>query len=184
VGCPRTISTEFDTTSPLTWVIIAGTLPGVYIGVTLRIRYLPDPKAFKFFVGCVLLYVGGRLLYDLTARERHAESRQLEARFTQRVKKAPQAKKAGRTDAVPGEFVVRTLSWSWRRVTYGFYGETLSFSTPALFPFVLLVGVVSGTYGIGGGAIIGPFLVTFFRLPVYTVAGPSCWVPSSPRLPE
>ena len=26
-------------------------------------------------------------------------------------------------------------------------------------------------YGIGGGAIIAPFFVSFFRLPVYTVAG-------------
>jgi len=34
-----------------------------------------------------------------------------------------------------------------------------------------IVGVVGGIYGIGGGAIMAPFFVTFFRLPVYTVAG-------------
>src|SRR5512137_1283805 len=34
---------------PLTWVVIAGTLPGVFIGAFLRIKYLPDPKAFKLF---------------------------------------------------------------------------------------------------------------------------------------
>jgi uncharacterized membrane protein YfcA len=33
------------------------------------------------------------------------------------------------------------------------------------------VGVVGGTYGIGGGAIVAPFLVAIFRLPVYTIAG-------------
>jgi uncharacterized membrane protein YfcA len=53
---------------PLTWVVIAGTLPGVFIGYYLRILYLPDPKAFKFFVGVVLLYIGSRLLYE-THRE-------------------------------------------------------------------------------------------------------------------
>ena len=33
------------------------------------------------------------------------------------------------------------------------------------------MGIVGGTYGIGGGAIIAPFFVAVFGLPVYTVAG-------------
>lgn len=33
------------------------------------------------------------------------------------------------------------------------------------------MGIVGGIYGIGGGSIIAPFFVTFFGLPVYTVAG-------------
>jgi uncharacterized membrane protein YfcA len=33
------------------------------------------------------------------------------------------------------------------------------------------VGVVGGIYGIGGGAIIAPFFVAMYRLPVHTVAG-------------
>ncbi|MBU0616803.1 MAG: sulfite exporter TauE/SafE family protein, partial [Planctomycetes bacterium] len=36
---------------PLTWSIIVATVPGVCIGAILRIKYLPDPRAFKFFVG-------------------------------------------------------------------------------------------------------------------------------------
>src|SRR5512137_1419580 len=50
---------------PLTWVVIVGTLPGVFLGYYLRIFLLPDPKTFKLFVGCVLLYLGGRLALDL-----------------------------------------------------------------------------------------------------------------------
>jgi uncharacterized membrane protein YfcA len=42
---------------PLTWVVIIGTLPGVFIGYYLRVLYLPDPRSFKLFVGCVLLYI-------------------------------------------------------------------------------------------------------------------------------
>ncbi|MFH2097884.1 MAG: TSUP family transporter, partial [Pseudomonadota bacterium] len=34
-----------------------------------------------------------------------------------------------------------------------------------------VVGIVGGIYGIGGGAIIAPFFVSVFGLPVYTVAG-------------
>ena len=49
---------------PLTWLIVAGTLPGVFIGYYVRVLYLPDPRAFKVFVGCVLLFVGIRLFRE------------------------------------------------------------------------------------------------------------------------
>ncbi|MCK7494208.1 MAG: sulfite exporter TauE/SafE family protein [Comamonadaceae bacterium] len=55
---------------PLTWVVIVGTLPGVFIGYWLRVTYLPDPRTFKFFVGSVLLYIGVRLLYEFTGKAR------------------------------------------------------------------------------------------------------------------
>jgi uncharacterized membrane protein YfcA len=34
-----------------------------------------------------------------------------------------------------------------------------------------VVGIIGGTYGIGGGAIIAPFCIAVFELPVYVVAG-------------
>ena len=73
---------------PLTYVVILGTLPGVLIGYYLRILYLPDPRAFKFFVGCVLLYIGSRLLYDITGRatEKRRKMRALEEKFKERAK--------------------------------------------------------------------------------------------------
>jgi len=40
-----------------------------------------------------------------------------------------------------------------------------------MFCLALVVGVIGGAYGIGGGAIIAPFCVAIFHLPVYTVAG-------------
>src|SRR5512137_73424 len=74
---------------PLTWIVIVGTLPGVLIGYYLRVQYLPDPKAFKLFVGCVLLYIGARLLYELTARSQKGktEMKALETKFNEHVKK-------------------------------------------------------------------------------------------------
>ncbi len=36
---------------PLTWVVVTGTLPGVFFGSWVRIKYLPDPTTFKLFVG-------------------------------------------------------------------------------------------------------------------------------------
>ncbi len=51
---------------PLTGVVILGTLPGLLFGALFRVNWLPTPKNFKLFVGCVLLYIGLRLLYDQT----------------------------------------------------------------------------------------------------------------------
>lgn len=47
---------------PLAWAIAAGTLPGVFAGAVIRIRYLPDPRYCKLFVAAVLVYIGIRLL--------------------------------------------------------------------------------------------------------------------------
>jgi hypothetical protein len=47
---------------PLAWVIAAGTLPGLLAGWWLRVHWLLDPRAFKLFVGLVLLALAMRLL--------------------------------------------------------------------------------------------------------------------------
>ena len=128
---------------PLAGNIIAGTLPGVLIGYYFRVNLLPDPRTFKFFVGIVLLYVGWRLLKDIGRLQVFEKSN---------------AKAAFRTC---------DMSTSLRAVSFSFMGERICFSVPAIFIPSLCVGIISGIYGIGGGAIIAPFLVTIMRLPVY-----------------
>jgi len=137
---------------PLACVIVAGNLPGLLIGVWLRVVFLPDPAAFRFFVGCVLLYVGGRLFYDILGRGRNSGDR------------LPTIDSSS-----PSRIETRSLSA--RAFTYSFQGEVFSFNPAGLFALSLVVGVVGGTYGIGGGAIIAPILVAVFHLPVYTIAG-------------
>jgi len=158
---------------PLTWVVIAGTLPGVFIGYYLRILYLPDPKSFKFFVGCVLLYIGVRLFYETTGMAAKGKSRMkaLDEKFRQRTEELKKQQHARIASGLPKEAVVRTVSFSLLRVEYEFWGESFSYSTPAMFFLAFIVGIIGGTYGIGGGAIIAPFCIAVFHLPVYTVAG-------------
>jgi uncharacterized membrane protein YfcA len=74
-------------------------------------------------------------------------------------------------DGLPSDGVIRTVKFSLTKYTYEFYGEIFSFNSIALFMLTFVVGVIGGTYGIGGGAIIAPFLITIFGLPVYTIAG-------------
>jgi uncharacterized membrane protein YfcA len=154
---------------PLAWVIIAGTLPGIFIGAIFRILYLPDPKSFKFFVGCVLLYIGLRLLNDLTpgAGARKKKTGTLEKRFKERSARILRERHSGFERHVG----IRTVRFSLTGYTYEFYGEIFSFNTIGLFALTFAVGIVGGIYGIGGGAIVAPFLMAIFGLPVYTIAG-------------
>ncbi|MEW6600359.1 MAG: sulfite exporter TauE/SafE family protein [Nitrospirota bacterium] len=158
---------------PLTWVVIVGTLPGVFIGYYLRVLYLPDPRTFKLFVGCVLLYIGTRLFYETTGKAAEGKNRMkaLDEKFKQRTEELKKQQNARIASGLPAEAVVKTLSFSLSRVEYEFWGERFSYSTPAMFMLAFIVGIIGGTYGIGGGAIIAPFCVAVFRLPVYTVAG-------------
>jgi uncharacterized membrane protein YfcA len=141
---------------PLAWTIIAGTLPGLFAGVVIRVRYLPGPRAFKFFVGLVLLYLASRLLWQ--ALRGSEEGRLLQAKF----------RAAG---GLPAEAVVKTKSIGIRGIQYEFWGETFCFHPVSILALALVVGLIGGIYGIGGGAIIAPFVVAIIGLPVYTVAG-------------
>jgi uncharacterized membrane protein YfcA len=157
---------------PLVWVVVAGTLPGVVVGGFLRVHVFLDPRLFKLFVGCVLLYLGGRLLVETlgAVRKPRGELGVVEGKFQpQRAAERQEGKPflAG----LPADAVVATGSWSLRRVEILFWGERFAFSPLVVFALALVVGVIGGIYGIGGGAIMAPFIVSFFSLPIYTVAG-------------
>jgi uncharacterized membrane protein YfcA len=156
---------------PLTWVVIAGTLPGVFLGYYARILYLPDPKTFKLFVGCVLLYIGVQLLKEIIGKTKSDGATALEEKFMARAEKAKQQQNSRLAAGLPPEAVVKTLSVSLRKVEYEFWGERFSFNTIGMFFLALVVGIIGGAYGIGGGSIIAPFCVAVFHLPVYTIAG-------------
>ncbi len=156
-------------TWPVAWVTIFGTLPGVFIGAIIRIKYLPDPKRFKLFMGCVLLYIALRLLLDLRGKinQERSKAKEIEDRFRERSREMRKALGTGEMQNP----VISTLRFSLTECVYEFYGEHFSFNTVSLFALAFAVGIVGGTYGIGGGAIIAPFLVAIFHLPIYTIAG-------------
>jgi len=152
VGTPGGIVTyirEQRMVWPLAFLITLGTLPGVLIGYYFRVRFFPDPKVFKLFVGIVLLYIGFRLAKSIGKKSHYAN------------------RHADKT------FVVSKVSWNLRRMEFDFSGDRVSFSLPVLLSLTFIVGIVGGIYGIGGGAIIAPFCVSILRIPVFTVAGPA-----------
>lgn len=168
---------------PLTWVVIIGTLPGVFIGYYIRVLYLPDPRAFKLFVGLVLLYIGGRLLYEIIPLRppllkggmggfsSKNKMKALEKKFKERAEEIRKQQNSRVASGLPVEAVVKTVSVSLKKIEYEFWGERFSYSPAGMFALAFIVGVIGGTYGIGGAAIIVPFCVAVFHLPVYTIAG-------------
>jgi len=152
---------------PLTWIVVLGTLPGVLIGAVVRVNYLPDPRNFKLFVAVVLLYVGCRMVLDLLGKKTGGQNNSAaERKFREQVKNF---RESGGQDAQAR--VVCVDSFTLRQISYRFYGECFTVNTLGIFALSFVVGIVGGTYGIGGGSIIAPFFVAIYRLPVYTVAG-------------
>jgi len=132
---------------PLALAITIGTLPGVLAGYYIRVRYLPDPKAFKLFVGIILLYIGMRVVKKII--------------------------RTGGTVAAEKnrDFTISNVTYSLTRIGFDFQTRQVEFSLVSIVVLALVVGVIGGIYGIGGGAIIAPFCVAFLNIPVHTVAG-------------
>ena len=137
---------------PLTMAVIIGSLPGVFLGAWIRIKYLTDPKNFKFFAGLVLLYLGWRLLLDIAKRRDNSKAHKASAKGGQ-------------------SHLVNLIRITVNKVEFEYNDEIYNFSQPVVYLISFIVGVAGGIYGIGGGAIIAPFFVTIVGLPVYTVAG-------------
>jgi hypothetical protein len=133
---------------PVAFIIITGMIPGVLIGYYLRVRYLPDPRTFKFFVGIVLIYVAIRLLRDVGTV------------------------KAVEAEPIPhGGDSAEDVCIGLKKTQFYLEGVAFSFVTIRLLMLSFVVGIIGGVYGIGGGAIIAPFCITFFKLPVRAIAG-------------
>jgi len=136
--------------------LVGGTLPGVFVGYYIRIRYLPDPARFKIFVGLVLTYLGLRILWSAIGERTGGTKTPLASgRITQEA------------------FGIKS--------TVYFNEKPYTFSLIPIVLVSLIVGVIGGAYGIGGGALMAPFLISVMNLPVYIVSGASLcstWVSS------
>lgn len=157
---------------PLTWIVIAGTLPGVFIGAIVRVAFLPDPRHFKLFAAAVLLYIGFKLVWDLLTINATISNRaDSEMKFHEAVRRGASNNTHTETSIAGDISTVKVTHFNFKRLRYTFYEETFDISFWGVFSLSFIVGIVGGIYGIGGGSIIAPFFVTVFGLPVYTVAG-------------
>ncbi len=146
---------------PLVWIVVLGTLPGVFIGAIVRVAYLPDARHFKLFAAMVLFYLSAKILADI--RQKPAKDNA----HSDLQKKVQESQ----THGVPQEKACQVTHIHLRSLGFRFYDAHYTVPLWGIFGLSFLVGIVGGVYGIGGGAIIAPFFVTFFKLPIYIVAG-------------
>ncbi len=132
----------------LSWTLlllfILGTVPGIFLGYVIRIKYLPNPFYFKVFVGMVLFYLGIRCLMDSFSSSK--------------------GEKRNSIKIIKEKIGFSTCSIITPK-------STIKYNTFAVFFPSLLTGVIGGAYGIGGGAIMAPYSVSILKLPVYIVGG-------------
>ena len=117
----------------MAWTTGIGTLPGLVLGAMIRLKYLPDPRSFKLFVGLVLLYLGGKLVQDLIKKRRENSQ----------------------TTGNGNRLITRQVM-GLNLFVYDYEGETYSVKTWPIIAISFVVGIVGGIYGIGGGATICP----------------------------
>ena len=160
---------------PLTWVVIAGTLPGVFIGAIIRVACLPNPVHFKFFASLILFYISLQMTRDVLKKNTGIDNKvKSEQKFQELVKNYNLKKNYDPAAQSKKEFrAVRVTHFNLKRLGYTFYDESFDISFWGIFTLSFIVGIVGGIYGVGGGSIIAPFFVTLFGLPVYSVAGAS-----------
>ncbi len=68
---------------------------------------------------------------------------------------------------VAGKVEIRS---NFRTMIITFSGNTYKVSNAKLLVTSMVVGTVSGAYGVGGGALMAPILVSIFSLPIYVTA--------------
>ncbi|MCK5125163.1 MAG: sulfite exporter TauE/SafE family protein [candidate division Zixibacteria bacterium] len=134
---------------PLVWTMSLGALPGLLIGVIIRVKYIPDAGAFKLFVGCVMLYIAARLFLNI---------------FNKPDTTSDSIGKLNQFEVIPRLFSINEISYAYNDIEY-------RIPTISLFIMSSIVGVIGGIYGIGGGAILAPILVTMYNLPIHTISG-------------
>ncbi len=133
---------------PLALILAAGSVPGLFLGFYLRVTLLPGGRTFTLFAACVLLF----LALTLKPRRKNGGGRAF----------GSAGEKAGASRVTNVVLSKRTLAYDFAGGQYRVGVLPLSFTS-------FCVGIVGGAYGIGGGALIAPFLVGIFRLPIHSL---------------
>ena len=126
----------------LALTLALGSITGHIVGPYIRV-FLMGAEVFRVFVDVVLLILGIELI--MTLRVVRARKQLVTA--------------------------VKVLGMRSGRLFFLFSDKVFSVSLPIIFVVALIIGMISGIYGIGGAAIISPILLTAFNLPVYVTAG-------------
>lgn len=139
---------------------------GIFIGSiwlgTYAVQYLPM-KTYKEWLAILVVIMGLKTLHELTpkAMEKRKNIKAMVKKFNAAVTKA---KKEGSATEMGSIEPVKSSLTDYR---FKFWGEEFRIN-PLLFAFLGLgVGVVSRSFGIGGGFLLVPMMTAIGALPMY-----------------
>lgn len=139
---------------------------GIFIGSIWLgkyvVQYLPM-KSYKEWLAILVVIMGAKTLHELTpkAMEKRKAIKAMVSKFNQEIAKA---KAEGRA-AVMGK--IEPIKTGLTNYSFKFWGEEFTIN-PLLFGLLgLVIGVVSRSFGIGGGFLLVPAMTTIGALPMY-----------------
>ena len=139
---------------------------GIFIGSIWLGKYvsaLLPLKAYKEWLAVLVVIMGIKTLMEMTpkAMEKRKNIKKMTQKFNEEVAKA---KAEGRAAKMGSIEPVKTGLTDYR---FKFWGEEFTIN-PLLFAIIgLLIGIVSRSFGIGGGFLLVPAMTSIGALPMY-----------------
>jgi uncharacterized membrane protein YfcA len=131
---------------PLALLLSAGGVMGAMVGSTLSSHYLSDMSTFKPLFGILTLVIGIQIIWEIYKQ-----------------------KKAEATHVSACHKGIHDIKTNWHMIAFSYADQKFEVSlwTPWLAGF--LIAVVASAFGVGGGFLLVPFMVSFLRMPMFII---------------
>ncbi len=131
---------------PLAMVLSAGGVMGAIVGSTLSSKYLSDMSTFKPLFGLLTLIIGAQIVWEI---------------YKQRKDNISQISACHKG--------IHSVSTKNLTINFSYADQDFKVNlwTPWLAGF--LIAVVASAFGVGGGFLLVPFMVSFLRMPMFIV---------------
>ena len=131
---------------PLALILSFGGIMGAIVGSTLSSKYLSDMSTFKPLFGALTLLIGAQIIWEIYKQR------------NDNINKISACHKG-----------IHNVSIKTPNIKFSYANQdfTVHFWTPWLAGF--LIAVVASAFGVGGGFLLVPFMVSFLRMPMFII---------------
>jgi len=135
-----------STVIPLALMLSAGGVMGAIVGSTLSSRYLSDMSTFKPLFGILTLIIAVQIIWEIY-KLRNEE----------------------KVSSAACEKGVHSVSAKGTTIKFSYADKDFKVSlwTPWLAGF--FIAIVASAFGVGGGFLLVPFMVSFLRMPMFII---------------
>ncbi|MCK5917858.1 MAG: sulfite exporter TauE/SafE family protein [Cocleimonas sp.] len=131
---------------PLALILSFGGIMGAMVGSTLSSRYLSDMSTFKPLFGVLTLIIGVQIIWEIY-KQNNDNGESISA-----------CHKGIHNAKIKGTVI---------QFSYADKDFSVSLWTPWLAGF--LIAVVASAFGVGGGFLLVPFMVSFLKMPMFII---------------